>query len=544
VTTRAISPALPIPDLTCADAAARVDVGGLRDVLVFAFAAGASPESFDGALASAVIAPSTWRRAGFARDLYVDELVTKAFKVTIDGRSYPTNARYLARLVAEPPRDPRDVELRRAVLAELDGSPAARADLEAVYAMAVRLRTIFCAARQPAPRARRIEILRAARELVDRMATGFEGASSALTRVRDFGAAVVASDGYRRLAALLDHEDNQASLDMRVRVGADGEVRAIEIVGVRENRDNPFFRSWLRRLAVRFVLFLRGHRTTGEEVVERILSDVLTGIEDALVLSFQLVGDIELYLGALALRDRAAAAGLAMVLPTLVDTGEPLAIEGLFNPLLVLAGVPAKACDIRSGAGAIVIVTGPNSGGKTRLLQALGLAQCLAQAGLFAPARSARLPRASGLFASLFEEARADAPEGHLGMELLRIRRCFDELDPGALVVIDELCSGTNPSEGEEIARLVLSLLPEFGVRGFVTTHLLSFAAALANESAARTGPPALEFLQVELDPQERPTYRFVPGVARTSLAHKTAERLGVTRDELLARIAAKRRSG
>ena len=48
------------------------------------------------------------------------------------------------------------------------------------------------------------------------------------------------------------------------------------------------------------------------------------------------------------------------------------------------------------------------------------------------------MPRASGLFASLFEEARADQPEGHLGMELLRIRRCFDELDPGALVVVDE----------------------------------------------------------------------------------------------------------
>ncbi|HEY5146434.1 MAG TPA: DNA mismatch repair protein, partial [Polyangiaceae bacterium] len=139
-------------------------------------------------------------------------------------------------------------------------------------------------------------------------------------------------------------------------------------------------------------------------------------------------------------------------------------------------------------------------------------------------------------FASLFEEARADQPEGHLGMELLRIRRCFDELDAGALVVLDELCSGTNPSEGEEIAGLVLSLLPELGVRAFVTTHLLNFAERLGRQSNA-----SLEFLQVELDSQERPTYRFAPGVARTSLAHKTAERLGVTRDELLQRIAAKR---
>jgi len=541
VSTRAISPALPIPDLTSADAAARVDVNGLRDVLVFAFATGTSPESFEGALAAAAIPPSTWRRAGFARDLYVDELVAKTFKVTIDGRSYPASTRYLAKLVSEPPSDSRDVELRRNVLRELDATPGVHADLEQVYVATIKLKTLLCAARQPAPRTRRIEILRAARELFDRMAASFEGASSAVARVRDFGAAVKASEGYRRLVALLDHEDNQASLDLRMRVGADGEVRAIEIVGIRENRNNPFFRSWLRRLVVRFILFLRGHRTTGDEVVERILSDVLTGIEDALVLSFQVVGDIEFYLGALALRDRAAAAGLAMALPTLVEPGDPLAIEGLFNPLLVLAGVAAKACDVQAGPGAIVVVTGPNSGGKTRLLQAIGLAQCLSQAGLFAPARSARVPRASGLFASLFEEARADQPEGHLGMELLRIRRCFDELDPGALVVIDELCSGTNPSEGEEIARLVLSLLPELGVRGFVTTHLLSFAASLARESAAPGSRGGLEFLQVELDPQERPTYGFVPGVARTSLAHKTAERLGVTRDELIARIAAKR---
>ncbi len=141
-----------------------------------------------------------------------------------------------------------------------------------------------------------------------------------------------------------------------------------------------------------------------------------------------------------------------MTLPEMVPQGEPLEVEGLFNPLLLASGVTPKPCDLRVGPGAIVLVTGPNSGGKTRLLQAIAIAQLLAEGGFFAPARAGRLPRASGLFASLFEEARADQPEGHLGMELLRIRRCFDELDAGALVVLDELCSGTNPSEGEEIA--------------------------------------------------------------------------------------------
>jgi DNA mismatch repair protein MutS2 len=143
------------------------------------------------------------------------------------------------------------------------------------------------------------------------------------------------------------------------------------------------------------------------------------------------------------------------------------------------------------------------------------------------------------LFVSLIEESRADQPEGQLGMELLRIRRLFEELRMGSLVLLDELCSGTNPSEGEEIAQLVLSLLPEMRARAFVTTHLLSFAARLAAEKPI----PGLEFAQVALDASERPTYGFTSGVAKTSLARRTAARLGVTKDELLDLIAARKRA-
>ncbi len=529
-------PAFPVPDLVCAEPAVRIDLGVIRQVLVFAFATGASQEAFDGQLAKAELPASSWHRAGFARDLYLDELVDKCFEVKVDGARYPVCARYLGRVVGEPPLDARDVELRRGVLRELIASDETRRQAERVYVAIVRLRTLLCAPRQPSPRGRRIEILRGAREAFDVLAGSFAGASSALARLREFGAAVVAGEGYQRLVALLEHEENQSALDLHVRIGADGEVRSMQIVGIRENRENPFYASVLRRLFVRLILFFRGYRTTSGEVAERVLSDVLSGVEDEVGICFQLLGDLEVHLGALGFRDRAVAVGLTMTLPELTPQGQPLEIEGLFNPLLLASGVTPIPCDLRAGGGAIVLVTGPNSGGKTRLLQAIAIAQLLAEGGFFAPARAGRLPRASGLFASLFEEARADQPEGHLGMELLRIRRCFDELDAGALVVLDELCSGTNPSEGEEIAALVLSLLPELGVRGFVTTHLLKFADRLAHGGGA-----SLEFLQVELDAQERPTYRFTPGVARTSLAHKTAERLGVTRGELLQRIAAKR---
>jgi DNA mismatch repair protein MutS2 len=312
----------------------------------------------------------------------------------------------------------------------------------------------------------------------------------------------------------------------------------MQIVRVEEDRANPFHVGALRRFFARLALFFRGWRTTSGEVAERLLTEVLAGVEEPVALLFQVLAHAEVMLASLSLRDRAERDGLAMSLPDLAEPGEGMQLEHLFNPLLLAAGVHPVACDLRAAAGAVVLVTGPNSGGKTRLLQGIAIAQMLACAGLFVPVRGGRIPRAPGLFASLYEEPRPDAPEGHLGMELLRIRRLFERLDVGSLVVLDELCSGTNPSEGEEIARLVLTLLPEIGVQAFVTTHLLQFAARLAQEQPF----PALAFLQVELDAHQRPTYRFVPGVARTSLAQQTAARLGVTREELLERIAAKRR--
>jgi DNA mismatch repair protein MutS2 len=196
-------------------------------------------------------------------------------------------------------------------------------------------------------------------------------------------------------------------------------------------------------------------------------------------------------------------------------------------------------CDIASDRhDTTVIVTGPNSGGKTRLLQSVALAQTLGQCGFFVPASRARLVRAPGMFLSLIEEARSDHAEGRLGMELIRIRTVFEQLKPGAMVILDELCSGTNPSEGEEIFELVVSLLAELHPQAFITTHFLELASRVSQK------PPVagLSFLQVELDRHQFPTYRFVAGVAETSLAHRTAARLGVTREELLSLIEKSKR--
>jgi DNA mismatch repair protein MutS2 len=542
----------PIPDLLSADPELRVDAAEMKQTLIFAFAMSSSVDAFDHALAGATLPRSRWDRAHFARDLFLDQLIERCLTVQIGGRTHGVCAPHLLRVIAEPPRDPRVVAFRREVLEELVASAERRADLERAYTKIVELRTLLCAGRLTGERLRRLEILRAVHGVVGELADSFEGATSGLARLRAFGRAVREGVAYQRLDALLEHEAHLGSIDLRVRVGSDGELRAFQIVAIRENRDNPFHASAIGRWIARLQMFLRGYRVDSGEIAERIFDDVFTGLEESLTLIFQLLGDMEFHLAALGFRDRAEAKGLQVCFPDLVepeperetegdrDGGLGMKLAGLFNPLLLAEKRAPVPCDIDvARASSVVIVTGPNSGGKTRLLQSIAFAQLLGEAGMFVPARSARLPRVSGLFVSIVDESRADQPEGQLGMELLRIRRMFEELGPGSLVLLDELCSGTNPSEGEEIARLVISLLPELGAQVFVTTHLLHFAARLAEEpSFSRT-----EFLQVELDEHERATYGFVPGVARTSLAHKTAARLGVTRDELTALIAAKKRA-
>ena len=209
-------------------------------------------------------------------------------------------------------------------------------------------------------------------------------------------------------------------------------------------------------------------------------------------------------------------------------------LTGLFNPLLLAHGIPPVPCDIATNRhDTTVLVTGPNSGGKTRLLQSVALAQLLGQAGVFVPARVAVLTLASSLVVSLIQETKADQAEGRLGMELVRIRALFEHLPPGAMVMLDELCSGTNPSEGEEIFELVVQMLTRLRPQAFITTHFLAFAGRLESEGAI----PELRFLQVSLGQNHEPTYQFKPGVATTSPAGHAAARLGVTGEQLLALV-------
>jgi DNA mismatch repair protein MutS2 len=532
----------PWPDLLFPGTAPRVDAAHLVEAMTFAFASGVSGGLFQEALERASVGASTFTPGAFARDLFLDDLAARCFRVRAEGREHAPHRGYLLRVLAHPPADPAVVDFRRAILGELAGSPELRRATERLYALLVRFRALLegaTASKKWDSTRRQLDLLGVAKQLFDHLARAFAGATSGLARLAAFGAAVHAGEPYRSLADLLAYDDELATVDVRVRVGADGRVRGFSILRLEENRGSVFAASPARRWLARFELAARGYKLGEGEVMARLLDAVFEGLEGDLVKLFQLLGDLEVYLGALGMRDLAEAAGLEVCLPELATRKEEgRALVRLWNPLLVAHGIPAVPCDLFTDRlDTTVLVTGPNSGGKTRLLQSVGLAQLLGQAGLFVPARAARILPVPSLVVSLLQETRADQSEGRLGMELVRIRALFELLPPGAMVLLDELCSGTNPSEGEEIFELVVSLLSELAPQAFITTHFLSFAAGLEVDRRV----PSLRFLQVDLDAEQRPTYQFTPGVAGTSLAARAAERLGVTRDELLSLVTRSR---
>jgi DNA mismatch repair protein MutS2 len=519
-----------------------IDKERLAWALDFGFVGGTTTGVLGRALSQAPIAASDWDPAHFADTLFVSDLINTCMKVRIEGFSPVVDKKFLIRLMTQPPKDLQVLGFRRAILQELAEDKKLRARFNQTYSDLYRLRALFDPIKQVTElddRTRRLDILSSIRDLFERMSEGFEHCKSGLARLDRFADYARSSAGYDRLCELLDYENHLASVDLKLRLGADGRIRRFEVSRMSENRENQFYQTPLGRLWLRIIFFIRGYALSETELINRWVDSIFDGVKHLLPPLIQLIGEMEFYLSALALKDLAETNGLNVSFPDFTENASNKPTErvlyGLFNPLIFAQKITPVPCNVETEPWeSITIVTGPNSGGKTRLLQAVGIAQMLGQCGMYAPVKQATLRRATGLFVSLIAEARADQREGRLGTELLRIRQLFENARYGSLIILDELCSGTNPSEGEEIVRLVISLLRELKPCVFITTHFLQFASRLYDEAEPNAG---LCFLQVKLDACDCPTYQFIPGVAKTSLAYQTAARLGVTREELLALI-------
>lgn len=529
---------MKIADLLYAVPRLRVNTLALGETLTFAFATGGTGEAFERIVNATVLEATLWKADCFADDLFLDEFVRRCMRVVVDGKKRDLHRGYLRRVLTSP-SSPEDARYRQQILQELATHAPLRRDAEKLWKQVHDLLALLTSAelsKRLDAIHRQMDILRATKAAIDLMAESFEGAESGLASLREFGRSIRKGPGYENLRDLLDYEANLATVDVRLRLGFDGHLRGFKIVRAEENQTNPFYITPLVRFWSRIRMLFRGYRVRERELLGRLVYGVFDGVEKNLHALFQIQADLEVHLASLGFRDLASEQGLSVCLASF--DGVSTRLSNLFNPFLLFEESPPIPCDVAAQPGDIVVITGPNSGGKTRLLQALGLCQMLGQAGLFAPAEQAQLLFTEGLFVSLIHGATPDAREGRLGTELLRIRRLFEKLSVGSLVLLDELCSGTNPSEGEEIFELVVGLLAEVEPQAFISTHFLQFAGRLERETRTK----GLQFLQVGLDDDQEPTYHFLPGVASTSLAQKTAERLGVTRDALAELVRERQR--
>lgn len=516
------------------------DLRGSVELVRFAFEGGDCAGVFDTLIDALPLAKTTFDARTFASQLYLDDLLRHAFPIRIRGERVEPRLGLLRRVLEAPPADAAHRRARQAVLAELT-DPAHRASLESVYRGLSELRRALemATATEPNLVRRKIGVLVALQKTVLAMADGFEGASSRLAELRRRGRELRESSAYQRLADLIDLEGNMSVVDVRLTLGSDGTIRGFGVLAVRDSTHATTLPGPVMRFFQRILAFFRGHRYGENEVVVRLLEDVFAPFVDDVVGLLAMTGAVELYLATCGFRDIAKTRGLEVSLPEIIEEGGERVLEGLFNPLLFMQPIKVRTSSVPvPRADALVILTGPNSGGKTRLLQSIALAQLLGQVGLFVPAERATLVHAPGIFLSLVSDDDAGQTEGRLGTELARVRQLFEKLEPGSLALLDELCSGTNPDEGEAIFELVVSLLPALRPQLFVSTHFLGLAKRLEENRPVES----LAFLQVELDADEKPTYRYVLGVATTSLAHKVAERLGVTRADLEALVRQKTR--
>ncbi len=208
-------------------------------------------------------------------------------------------------------------------------------------------------------------------------------------------------------------------------------------------------------------------------------------------------------------------------LPDSLHPGSSIWFQGARHPLLDSETVvPVDIC--LDDETFVVLITGPNTGGKTVSLKTIGLMVLMAQAGLHLPVKEARLTIFDKVFADIGDEQSIEQNLSTFSGHLTNINRMLASVDERSLVLLDELGSGTDPTEGAALAQAITSFLRDIGATTFVATHFPELKVY-----ASQTSGVINASLMVDVGTL-RPTFEMSIGMPGRSNALAIARRLGL----------------
>jgi len=218
-------------------------------------------------------------------------------------------------------------------------------------------------------------------------------------------------------------------------------------------------------------------------------------------------------------------------IPVIADAAGQLVVRGARHPLLLVEMADVVPFDLETREESrVIVVSGPNTGGKTVLLKAVGVVCALVQSGVVPPVkRGTQVPVFSGIFADIGDHQSIAASLSTFSGHLEALNRILIAADERALILLDEFGTGTDPVEGAALAGAVLRTICGRGSVAIATTHL-----GQIKQLAVET-PGAIN-ASLQFDPHKlEPTYRFLIGVPGRSYGLDIARSLGFPGEVLRA---------